>query len=116
LRTIYKDFEFGTDGLRGIMGASTNRINTYTVRKTTYGLANYLTDTFGADSSVVIVCNSRINSQQFALETALVLCAYGLNTFLLETLMPTPVLSFSVKHLGCTTGVVITASHERFAH
>jgi len=109
---FYKDLTFGTGGLRGIMGAGTNRMNSYTVRKSTFGLANYLTSTFGKKCSVVIAYDSRINSDLFALDAALVLCSCGIKTYLFDTLMPTPVLSFSVKYLSCTAGIVITASHN----
>lgn len=112
---FYKDLEFGTGGLRGIMGAGTNRVNRYTVRKATYGLANYLIDQFGDQGKakgVVIAYDSRLNSREFALEAALVLCAAGIKAFLFDELQPTPVLSFAVRHLGCIGGIVITASHN----
>ena len=112
---FYKDLEFGTGGLRGIMGAGTNRVNKYTIRKATYGLANYLLDKYGEagkERGVVISYDSRLNSQTFALEAALVFCAVGIKTFLFAQLQPTPVLSFSVRHLKCMGGIMITASHN----
>ena len=109
---FYKDLEFGTGGLRGIMGAGSNRMNTYTVRKATYGLANYLIENFDDDRSVVIAYDSRNNSYEFAREAALVFCACGIKSHIFDTLMPTPVLSYSVKHLSCSAGIVITASHN----
>lgn len=105
---FYKELEFGTGGLRGVMGAGANRMNTYTVGKATRGLADYL----GSGKSVVIAYDSRRNSADFALHAALVLCAKGIKAYLFDTLMPTPVLSFAVRYLGCDAGVVITASHN----
>jgi phosphoglucomutase len=112
---FYRDLEFGTGGLRGIMGAGTNRMNIYTVRKASYGLAKYIRDTYGEtgkESGVVIAYDSRHNSKVFAREAALVLCAVGIKTFLFDTYQPTPVLSFAVKYLKCIAGIVITASHN----
>lgn len=109
---FYKDLEFGTGGLRGVMGAGANRMNKYTVSKATQGLADYLIDEYKENISVAIAYDSRNNSAQFASFAAEVLCANGIKVFLYDTLMPTPVLSFTVKHLGCTAGIVLTASHN----
>ena len=109
---FYKDLEFGTGGLRGVMGAGANRMNKYTVSKATQGLADYLIDEYKENISVAIAYDSRNNSAQFAAFAAEVLCANGIKVFLYDTLMPTPVLSFTVKHLGCTAGIVLTASHN----
>lgn len=109
---FYKDLEFGTGGLRGVMGAGANRMNKYTVSKATQGLADYLIDEYKENISVAIAYDSRNNSAQFAAFAAEVLCANGIRVFLYDTLMPTPVLSFTVKHLGCTAGIVLTASHN----
>lgn len=109
---FYKDLEFGTGGLRGVMGAGANRMNKYTVSKATKGLADYLIDEYKENISVAIAYDSRNNSAQFAAYAAEVLCANGIKVFLYDTLMPTPVLSFTVKHLGCTAGIVLTASHN----
>lgn len=109
---FYKDLEFGTGGLRGVMGAGANRMNKYTVSKATKGLADYLIDEYKENISVAIAYDSRNNSAQFAAFAAEVLCANGIKVFLYDTLMPTPVLSFTVKHLGCTAGIVLTASHN----
>ncbi len=109
---FYKDLEFGTGGLRGVMGAGANRMNKYTVSKATKGLADYLVSEYKENISVAIAYDSRNNSAQFAAYAAEVLCANGIKVFLYDTLMPTPVLSFTVKHLGCTAGIVLTASHN----
>lgn len=112
---FYKDLEFGTGGLRGVMGAGTNRMNIYTVRKATFGLANHILANFGAEGrgrGIVIAYDSRLNSQLFAEEAAKVFCACGIKTFLFDQIQPTPVLSFAVRHLRCIAGVVITASHN----
>ncbi len=109
---FYKDLEFGTGGLRGVMGAGANRMNKYTVSKATKGLADYLLDEYKENVSVAIAYDSRNNSAQFAAYAAEVLCANGIKVYLYNTLMPTPVLSFTVKHLGCTAGIVLTASHN----
>lgn len=108
---FYKELEFGTGGLRGIMGAGPNRMNKYTVAKATKGLADYLNKEFGG-GSVAVAYDSRNNSAQFAERTACVLCAEGIKVYLFDTLMPTPVLSFAVRHHNCTAGVVVTASHN----
>lgn len=109
---FYKDLEFGTGGLRGIMGAGANRMNKYTVSKATQGLADYLKAEFDGEKSVAIAHDSRNNSRQFAIYVAEVLCANGIKVYLYDTLMPTPVLSFTVRYLGCTAGAVVTASHN----
>lgn len=109
---FYKDLEFGTGGLRGIMGAGANRMNKYTVGKATKGLCEYLKNEFAGEKSVVIAYDSRNNSKAFAECAAEVLCYNGIKTFLFEEIMPTPVLSFSVRYLNCSAGIVITASHN----
>lgn len=109
---FYKDLEFGTGGLRGIMGAGANRMNKYTVSKATQGLADYLNAEFDGEKSVAIAHDSRNNSRQFAIYAAEVLCANGIKVYLYDMLMPTPVLSFTVRYLGCTAGAVVTASHN----
>ncbi len=111
---FYKELEFGTGGLRGIMGAGTNRMNIYTVRKATQGLALEILDKGKAlcEKGVVIAHDSRNNSALFAKECAKVLCANGIKTYLFESLRPTPELSFAVRHLGCARGIVVTASHN----
>ena len=111
---FYKYLEFGTGGLRGIMGAGANRMNIYTVRKATQGIANEINE-LGDDAKnrgVVIAYDSRNNSYEFALEAAKVLCANGIKTYLFDALRPTPELSFSVRYLKCIRGIVITASHN----
>lgn len=109
---FYKDLEFGTGGLRGIMGAGANRMNKYTVGKATKGLCEYLKNEFAGEKSVVIAYDSRNNSKAFAECASEVLCYNGIKTFLFEEIMPTPVLSFSVRYLNCNAGIVITASHN----
>ena len=108
---FYKDLEFGTGGLRGGIGAGTNRMNIYTVSKATQGFANYLNEAF-ENPSVAIAYDSRNMSKEFAKATALTLAANNIKVYLYEGLRPTPVLSFTVRHLNCTGGVVITASHN----
>ena len=109
---FYKELEFGTAGLRGIIGAGTNRMNKYTVGKATQGLANYIIEQGTQDKGVVISYDSRRMSKEFSLQTALILCANGIKAYLFENLRPVPELSFSVRNLGCTAGVMITASHN----
>lgn len=109
---FYKDLKFGTGGLRGIMGAGANRMNKYTVGKATKGLCEYFKNEFAGEKSVVIAYDSRNNSKAFAECAAEVLCYNGIKTFLFEEIMPTPVLSFSVRYLNCNAGIVITASHN----
>jgi len=111
--SFYRNLEFGTGGLRGIMGVGTNRMNKYTVGMATQGFANYLLKTYGTDPiSVVIGHDSRNNSRFFAETTAGVFAANGIKVYLFEALRPTPELSFAIRHLGCKAGVVCTASHN----
>ncbi len=112
--SFYCDLEFGTGGLRGIMGPGTNRMNIYTVRLATQGLANEISDCGDEckKRGVVIAHDSRNNSSLFANECAKVLCANGIKTYLFDSLRPTPELSFAVRHLNCARGIVITASHN----
>lgn len=109
---FYKELEFGTAGLRGIIGAGTNRMNKYTVGKATQGLANYILEQGTQDKGVAISYDSRIMSKEFSLQTALILNANGIKTYLFENLRPVPELSFSVRELKCTAGIMITASHN----
>ena len=109
---FYKELEFGTAGLRGIIGAGTNRMNIYTVRKTTQGLANYIAAVNGQAKGVAIAYDSRRMSPEFAKEAALCLAANGVKAYIFETLRPTPELSFAVRKLGCIAGINITASHN----
>lgn len=113
---FYKDLEFGTGGLRGVIGAGTNRINIYTVARATQGLAQYVLEAVKASSqpspSAVIAYDSRRMSPEFALETALVFAGNGIKAYLFESLRPTPQLSFAVRKLHASTGIVITASHN----
>ncbi|WP_424766632.1 phospho-sugar mutase [Paenibacillus sp. sgz302251] len=112
---FYRDLEFGTGGLRGVMGAGTNRLNAYTVGKANQGLANWLlagAAKTGAKPSVVIAHDSRNNSPEFALDSALVLAGNGITTYLFEGLRPTPQLSYAVRELKASSGIVITASHN----
>ena len=108
---FYKDLDFGTGGLRGIIGAGSNRMNVYTVSKATQGFANYLNESF-ENPSVAVAYDSRNMSKEFATAAALTLCANGVKVFLYESLRPTPVLSFAVRHLNCKGGIVVTASHN----
>ena len=109
---FYKELEFGTAGLRGIIGAGTNRMNKYTVGKATQGLANYILEQGTQNKGVAISYDSRKMSKEFSLQTALIFCANGIKTYLFENLRPVPELSFAVRTLGCTAGVMITASHN----
>ncbi|NCT73301.1 MAG: phospho-sugar mutase [Chitinophagaceae bacterium] len=109
---FYRNLEFGTGGLRGIMGVGTNRMNKYTVGMATQGYANYLKQCFGNNVKVAIAHDSRNNSRFFAETTANVFAANGIRVFLFESLRPTPELSFAIRHLGCQGGVVCTASHN----
>lgn len=109
---FYKDLEFGTAGLRGIIGAGTNRMNIYTVRKATQGLANYILSQQTAQMGVAISYDSRHMSPEFAEEAALCLAANGIKAYVFDELRPTPELSFAVRKLGCTAGINITASHN----
>ena len=109
---FYKELEFGTAGLRGIIGAGTNRMNKYTVGKATQGLANYILEQGTQDKGVAISYDSRRMSKEFSLQTALIFCANGIKAYLFENLRPVPELSFTVRELKCTAGVMITASHN----
>ena len=109
---FYRELEFGTGGLRGILGAGTNRMNRYTVRKATQGLANYIIMQGGQEKGVAIAYDSRNFSPEFAREAALCLAANGIKAYVFESLRPTPELSFALRTLGCTAGIVITASHN----
>lgn len=109
---FYKDLEFGTGGLRGIMGAGPNRMNRYTVAKATKGYSLYLNGKYGKNVSVAVAYDSRNNSRFFAEVASCVLVSNGIKVYLFDTLMPTPVLSFTTKHLGCKGGIVLTASHN----
>lgn len=109
---FYKDLEFGTAGLRGIIGAGTNRMNIYTVRKATQGLANYIMKNGGQAKGVAIAYDSRRMSPEFADEAALCLAANGIKAYVFESLRPTPELSYAVRTLGCIAGINITASHN----
>lgn len=109
---FYRDLEFGTGGLRGIIGAGTNRMNLYTVRKATQGLANFIIKEGGQDKGVAIAYDSRRMSIEFSEEVALCLCANGIKAYRFESLRPTPEVSFALRELGCIAGVNITASHN----
>ena len=110
---FYRELEFGTAGMRGVLGAGTNRLNIYNVRRVTRALAKYiLTTPDGKDKGVAIAYDSRNMSDVFAKQAALVLCAAGVKVFLFESLRPVPVLSFTIRHLKCIAGIVITASHN----
>ena len=109
---FYRQLEFGTGGLRGIMGIGTNRINKYTIGMATQGYANYLKQCFGADISVAVAHDCRNNSRTFAEITANVFAANGIKVYLFESLRPTPELSFAIRHYACKGGVVCTASHN----
>lgn len=109
---FYKELEFGTAGLRGVIGAGTNRMNIYTVRKTTQGLANYIAAVNGQEKGVAIAHDSRRMSPEFAKEAALCLAANGVKAYIFDSLRPTPELSYAVRKLGCIAGINITASHN----
>ena len=109
---FYMDLEFGTAGLRGIIGAGINRMNIYTVRRATQGLANYIIKQGGAAKGVAIAFDSRHMSPEFAMEAAMTLAANGIKAYKFESLRPTPELSFAVRELGCVAGINITASHN----
>ncbi|MDE6464785.1 MAG: phospho-sugar mutase, partial [Muribaculaceae bacterium] len=114
IESFYKDLEFGTGGLRGIMGAGSNRMNIYTVGAATQGLANYLHEAFAdlPEISVVVGHDVRNNSRKFAEIVAEIFSANGIKVYLFENFRPTPELSFAIRHLGCQSGVNITASHN----
>ena len=109
---FYMDLEFGTAGLRGIIGAGINRMNVYVVRRATQGLANYIKKLGTQDQGVAIAYDSRHMSPEFADEAALTLAANGIKAYVFESLRPTPELSFAVRQLGCTAGINVTASHN----
>lgn len=108
---FYRQLEFGTGGLRGVIGVGSNRMNVFTVNQVTQGLANFLNDRY-ANAAVVIAYDSRINSDVFARESAGVLAANGIKAFVFRALVPTPMLSFAVRALGCSAGIMMTASHN----
>lgn len=110
--SFYKDLEFGTAGLRGIIGVGTNRMNKYTVGKATQGLANYIIKKGGKDKGVAIAYDCRRMSTEFSELAALILSANGIKTYVFDELRPTPELSFAIRHLGCISGIIITASHN----
>ena len=113
IESFYKDLEFGTGGLRGIMGAGSNRMNIYTVGAATQGLANYLNKCFAGQSiSVVVGHDCRNNSRKFAEISADIFSANGIKVYLFDDLRPTPEVSFAIRHLGCQSGINITASHN----
>ncbi len=109
---FYKELEFGTGGLRGVIGAGTNRMNIYTVRKATQGLANYILKQGCADKGIAIAYDSRRMSPEFADEAALCMAANGIKAYVFDALRPTPELSFAIRKLGCISGIVVTASHN----
>lgn len=109
---FYKELEFGTGGLRGIIGAGTNRMNIYTVRKATQGLANFIIREQAQEKGVAIAYDSRNMSPEFAEEAALCLAANGIRAYIFPSLRPTPMLSFALRKLGCIAGIVVTASHN----
>lgn len=109
---FYQDLKFGTAGLRGIIGAGTNRMNKYVVRRATQGLANYIMIQGKEDQGVAISYDCRRKSTEFAREAALTLCANGIKAYIFDALRPTPELSYAVRYLGCTAGINVTASHN----
>ena len=109
---FYRELEFGTGGLRGVIGAGTNRMNVYTVRKASQGLANYIIKQGGSDKGVAIAYDSRNMSPEFADEAALCMAANGIKAYVFDSLRPTPELSFALRTLGCIAGIVVTASHN----
>ena len=114
IESFYKDLEFGTGGLRGIMGAGSNRMNVYTVGMATQGFANYLKKNFeGKKDIAVVVCHDcRNNSRKFAETVANIFSANGIKVYLFDDMRPTPECSYAIRHLGCQAGVNITASHN----
>lgn len=109
---FYKDLEFGTGGLRGIMGAGTNRMNSYTVGKASLGFAKYLKDKYDGEISVAIACDSRLNSRAFEWDSARVFASQGIKVYAYTQIVPVPMLSFATRYLHCNAGVMITASHN----
>ena len=112
LESFYKDLEFGTGGLRGIMGVGTNRMNIYTIGMATQGLCNYVNNEQSGKLSAAIAYDSRNNSKVFASKTAETFAANGISVYLFKELRPTPLLSFTIRHFKCSCGIVITASHN----
>ncbi|MFI3317923.1 MAG: phospho-sugar mutase [Rikenellaceae bacterium] len=112
VESFYRDLEFGTGGLRGIMGVGTNRMNIYTVGAATQGMANYLKANFEGEISVAVAHDSRNNSRLYAEQTADIFASNGFKVYLFDALRPTPELSFAIRELGCNSGVVVTASHN----
>ncbi|HPR62489.1 MAG TPA: phospho-sugar mutase, partial [Prolixibacteraceae bacterium] len=114
INAFYRDLEFGTGGLRGIMGAGTNRMNIYTVGAATQGLANYLNKVFAGNNEIKVAIghDCRNNSRKFAEASAKIFSANGIKVFLFEDLRPTPELSFAIRELGCQSGIILTASHN----
>mgnify|MGYP004634286737 FL=1 len=109
---FYKDLAFGTGGLRGIMGAGTNRMNSYTVGKASLGFAKYLKDKYNGEISVAIACDSRLNSRAFEWDSARVFASQGIKVYAYTQIVPVPMLSFATRYLHCNAGVMITASHN----
>ena len=109
---FYRTLEFGTAGLRGVIGAGTNRMNVYTVRQATQGLANYILSQNGQNKGVAIAHDSRLMADEFTDAAALCLAANGIKAYVFKSLRPVPELSFAVRELGCIAGIVITASHN----
>lgn len=109
---FYKDLAFGTGGLRGIMGAGTNRMNSYTVGKASLGFAKYLKDKYDGEISVAIACDSRLNSRAFEWDSARVFASQGIKVYAYTQIVPVPMLSFATRYLHCNAGVMITASHN----
>ena len=114
IEAFYKDLEFGTGGLRGIMGVGSNRMNIYTVGAATQGLSNYLNKCFEGkkDISVVVGHDCRNNSRLFAEISANIFSANGIKVYLFDDMRPTPEMSFAIRHLGCQSGIILTASHN----
>ncbi|MBQ1276974.1 MAG: phospho-sugar mutase, partial [Flavobacteriales bacterium] len=113
VESFYKDLEFGTGGMRGIMGVGTNRMNKYTIGAATQGLADYLKEQFpGEEISVVIGCDVRHNSEEFSRLCAEILSANGIKAYLFDSFRPTPEISFAIRYLGSKSGIIITASHN----
>ena len=108
---FYRDLAFGTGGLRGVLGAGTNRMNFFTVLRATRGLGSYLKETY-EQPSAALSCDSRIHSRDFVELTAAALAEMGIRVYLYPKLQPTPMLSYAVRHLGCSAGVMVTASHN----
>jgi len=112
---FYKELEFGTAGLRGVIGAGTNRMNKYVIRKVTQGLANYMLsfdEKAAKEKGIIIAHDCRIGSREYALNTARVMAANGIKAYIYESLRSTPELSFGVRYKGCLAGIVVTASHN----